>query len=107
MSSLVPKLGQVLGLALYGEDLRVDFVSVGQIAEARLQKALSARDSNHLAEALLSRGVVHLLQGEISAVTKCFDESLCQMPDNHAHALITFGYSTLATRLRFLVTCPQ
>src|SRR5690349_14111009 len=95
---LVPEFEEALGFALMGEDLRGDFAQAADAAELSLQRAASASD---LAEALLVRGIVHLLQGGVAAATSCFARSVDLVPDDHAHQLLALGYSMLAARIGF------
>jgi CHAT domain-containing protein len=71
----VPLVDDLLGNTTLYEEQRGDFAQARQHAEQHLGAARRNSDTFQLADALLARGIVHLLQGEAAAARACLEEA--------------------------------
>ena len=65
----IPFVDDALGNSVVYEEYKGDLAQASQIADEKLSDARQQRDPATLADALLARGVVYLLQGEPPAAT--------------------------------------
>ena len=87
-----------LGASFFAEELRGNFVQAGAVADAGLVSASTPAEN---AEALLLRGVVHLLQGNILHAQRLLHESLTLAGDDINHRLRTLSYLLDATHHQY------
>jgi tetratricopeptide (TPR) repeat protein len=90
-----------LGHSVSSEDYRGNFTMARQLAEAFLTDARAQGDAGQLAEALLWRGIVHLLQGEVGAAAACVEEVPQLVPEDANRCLRAVGYAIQATYIQF------
>jgi CHAT domain-containing protein/tetratricopeptide (TPR) repeat protein len=70
----VPFVDRELGSSIIYEECKGDFRKARLIAQKALDEARRGTDAAALGDALLARGVVHLLQGECASAVGCFGE---------------------------------
>ena len=63
-----------LGGSIVREEHKGDFISARDLAGSEVERVRGSGDPSALADALLSRGVVHLLQDELGSARQCFAE---------------------------------
>jgi CHAT domain-containing protein/tetratricopeptide (TPR) repeat protein len=97
----IPYIDEELGHSVLFEEYKGDFARARQAAEASLMKARKSDVQTELADALLARGIVHVLQGEPKAAVACFDECERSVPSDPARRLRAGTYSNLAVHLNF------
>ena len=93
----IPLVNEALGHSVIYEEHKGDYAQARRIAEASLASARQADNPAVLADALLARGVVHLLQGEPPAAIRCLDELERVVPDDYDRCLRAVSYANLAT----------
>jgi CHAT domain-containing protein/tetratricopeptide (TPR) repeat protein len=98
---VVPHIDTALGSSVIYEEYKGDYERARQLAEQRLSEARGQSDRAQLADALLARGIVHLLQGELAAALDYFSEVEHVTPDDDVRRLRALVYSYLATTWRF------
>ena len=91
-----PVVAEALGGSVIYEEYKGDFAKARSLAEAQLTQAQQAGDSSLLADALLARGVVHVLQGEPSAAIKCFQSIHETVPSDFDRRSRAMSYARLA-----------
>ncbi|MGH2541174.1 MAG: hypothetical protein ACRDIB_00160, partial [Ardenticatenaceae bacterium] len=89
-------VSQQLGDSIIYEELRGDFAAARRLAEEELGRAEATGDNTVIADALLARGGVHLLQGEPLAALASFAEAERLVPGDSARLLLAAGFSNLA-----------
>lgn len=98
----IPIVGKELGETIIYELYRGNFECARKVAEENLQMAQNRkRTDDVLADALLARGIVHLLQGEPTAALKHFQEIEQTFPNDNNRRLQAFGYAHLANCLEY------
>jgi CHAT domain-containing protein len=93
----IPFIDDALGHSVIYEEYKGDYERARRIAEERLKEARQQGDPALLADALLARGVVHLLQGEPPAALQRFQELEGTVPDDYDRRLRAVSYANLAT----------
>jgi CHAT domain-containing protein len=101
MISLLPAVDALLGQSVIYEEHKGDFARARQCAEERLDQARRQGSPEPLAEALLARGVVSLLQGEEAAALSSFEEGEGLVGADPARLLRFAAYTNLATNLKY------
>jgi hypothetical protein len=96
-----PSIFAALGHSVSYEDHRGNFTEACRLAEAHLTEVRTQGDATQLAEALLWRGIVHVLQGEPGSATACFEEVHRLAPEGANRCLRAVGHAILATYARF------
>ena len=99
LHAAVPLVDHLLGHTTLYEEQRGDFVRAREEAERHLAAARSQSDARRLADALLARGVVHLLQGEADAARASFEEADQQATGDPARQLRARAYNYQAILL--------
>lgn len=94
-------LFQALGQSVVYDDYKGDFERARQIADHWLYQARQEGDANMSADALIWRGIVHIMQGEPVAATSCLAEAERLAPHDANRCLRALGYNLLATYERF------
>jgi hypothetical protein len=97
----VPLIDDLLGQTTLYEEQRGDFVRAAKEAERHLSAARNQSDPHRLADALLARGIVHLLQGEAGAASANFEEADQQAAGDPARQLRARAYGYQAMLLNF------
>jgi CHAT domain-containing protein len=97
LSLSIPLIDNVLGGSVIYEEYKGNFAQARRIAEAALIDARGQKNRKALADALLARGVVHLLQGEPPLALKCFQELEQAVPSDFDRRLRALNYANLAT----------
>jgi len=97
----IPFVADLLGHSTIYEEQRGDFVRAQQIAAQQLVAAQQAGDPRQLADALLARGVVHLLQGEVSSGLTCLEAAQQQAAGDPARQVRALAYSFQAVLLGY------
>jgi CHAT domain-containing protein len=92
----IPLVDSQLGGSVIYEQYKGDFAQARQISETNLQQARLQKDTEALANALLARGIVHLLQGESPAALECFKEIMQIVPSDSPYLLRALSYTHLA-----------
>jgi hypothetical protein len=92
---------QALGQSIAYEDFRGNFDRARQISQQWLEQACQTGDTSALAEALIGRGVVHIMQGELLAAMECTIEAGRVAPQDANLSLRALSYELLATYERF------
>lgn len=82
------EIAAALGDSIIAEEHRGDFAAARVAAEEALGRARAGGDAAALADALLARGAVHLLQHEGRAALACFEESGRAAGDDADRALL-------------------
>lgn len=82
MSVSIPVVGRLLGQAVLYDEYKGDVAQARRAAEAELAEATNKGEPARLADALLARGIVHLLQGEPPAALASFGEIERLVPDD-------------------------
>jgi CHAT domain-containing protein len=90
-----------LGKSVYYEECKGNFAQARKLAEQLVQVAQSAGDPSALADALTSRGFVHLLQGEILNAFNCFRKIELLVPHDADRCLVALSFDLLATYEQF------
>ena len=90
-----------LGNSLFYEECKGSFAQARKLAEQLVQAARSAGDPSALADALISRGIVHLLQGEIPNAFDCFRGIDRLVPHDADRCLLALSFDLLATYEQF------
>src|SRR5688500_14556512 len=98
VASVLPFIHASLGQSIIYEEYKGDFQQVRQIAERQLDDARRAGDTVSIADALLTRGVIHLLQGETPAARDCLDEVTRTVPGDAPRLLRAVSYGVLAVQ---------
>ncbi len=101
MNIHIPFISDALGHSVIYEEYKGDFALARQSAEGQLTAARQQHDPAFLADALLARGVVHLLQGEPAAAQRCFRELEETVPGDFDRRLRAASYNNLATFWRY------
>lgn len=101
MTFTIPFIHDALGQSVIYDEYRGDFAQARQLADEALAKARQIDHPTRLADALLARGVVHLLQGESVAAQTCFEQVEALTIADSARQLRAATYANLATRLHF------
>jgi len=83
------------------EEHKGDFARARELAETHMNNARQSSDLSTLADALLARGLVHLLQGEPSRAINCFEELQQLLPSDGNRCLRAISYSNLAAYWRY------
>jgi len=97
----LPNIADALGHSVIYEEHKGNFAHAREVAEAELINAQRSGDPGSLADALLARGLVHLLQGEASQAIHCFEEVQQIIPSDPNSCLRAISYSNLATYWRY------
>jgi CHAT domain-containing protein len=103
-SSALPPVGDLLGRSVIYEEYKGDYARARRAAEDELSAARRQEDPVVLADALLARGLVHLLQGEFAAALTCFEEMDRVGADDPARRIQAILCGKLATYQRYLAT---
>lgn len=90
-------IAAALGDSVIYEEYKGDFAQAAALAEAQLQRARMSEDPTILADALLARGIVHLLQGDLATAHACFREIDESLPNDFDRRLRASSYARLAT----------
>ncbi|MEC4816418.1 MAG: hypothetical protein SAK29_24595 [Scytonema sp. PMC 1069.18] len=95
MKFAFPFINDTLGHSIIYEEYKGDLTKARQLAEENLQSARRVNDLKRLADILLFRGIVYLLQGEPTTAISCFTEvksiSTADLPRQVRAALGTWG----------------
>src|SRR3712207_6804612 len=97
----VPIVDGYLGGSVIYEEHKGNFAEARRVAEERLEAARRGDDPTELADALLARGIVHLLQGEPPAALACLGQLEGLVPHDAGRRLRAIAYANLAAYLRF------
>src|SRR5262245_13925920 len=89
-----------IGNSVFYEEWRGDFARARGLAEEWVRSARSAGEPSTLADALISQGLVRLLQGEILTAFDCFREVEQLVPHDVERSLLAFSFG-------YLNTCEQ
>jgi CHAT domain-containing protein len=92
---------QALGQSVAYEDYRGNFDRARQISQQWLAQARQMGDASALAEALIWRAIVHIMQGELLAAMMCTAEVGCVAPQDANLCLRALSYELLTTYERF------
>jgi CHAT domain-containing protein len=92
---------QALGQSVAYDDFRGNFDRARQISQQWLEQARQTGDPSELAEALIWRGIVHIMQGELLAAMECTAEVGLLAPQDANLGLRALTYELLATHERF------
>jgi CHAT domain-containing protein len=92
---------QALGFSGFYEEHKGNFAQARQLADRLVNGSRQAGDPSAVADALLTRGFVHLLQGEIRRASSCFGEVERLVPHDANRCLLALSYSILATYEQF------
>ena len=92
----IPLIDNALDRSVIYEEYKGDFALARRIAEAALHDAREQKNREALADALLARGVVHLMQGEPPFALKCFQELEQAVPSDYNRRLRALNYANLA-----------
>lgn len=92
----LPAIAQPLGDSVVAEEYRGDFAAARAAAEQALDSAQAGGDPLALADALLSRGVVHLLQCESARAVACFEHEAHTACRDPGRELLSVAYALLA-----------
>jgi tetratricopeptide (TPR) repeat protein len=101
MYPAIPYIADTLGHSVIYEEHKGDFAHAREVAELELINAQRSGDLGRLADALLARGVVHLLQGEPPQAIQYFEELQRTVPSDGNRVLRAISYSNLATYWRY------
>ena len=101
MNPTIPPITASLGRSVIYEEYKGDFARARVIAEDTLNNTRQSKDPAALADALLARGVVHLLQGEPSAAIRYFEELEQLVPSDANRRLRAISFSNLAMYWRY------
>jgi CHAT domain-containing protein/tetratricopeptide (TPR) repeat protein len=93
----IPFVDVALGHSVIYEEYKGNYAEARRIAEGALEAARQGSDPAILADALLARGVVHLLQGEPPAALRCCEELEAGVPGDPDRRLRAASYANLAT----------
>lgn len=96
-----PGIDAALGHSVIYDEHKGDLVRAHEIAEQQLTQARQGHGSVALADALLARAVVHLLQGEPTAALRYCDEIAQLSSADPATQLRAASYATLAASQRW------
>jgi CHAT domain-containing protein len=91
-----PHIASALGHSILYEEQKGDLAQARQLAEQALERARRQQDPGDLADALLGRGIVHLLQGEPRPALACFEQSEQALPQDPHRRLRATSYAYLA-----------
>ena len=97
MKFAFPFINDTLGNSIIYEEYKGDFIKARQFAEEKLKNARRYNDLTQLADALLSRGVVDLLQGEPTTAISYFTEVESISANDLVRQLRAATYANLAT----------
>jgi CHAT domain-containing protein len=98
---MVEPIYETLGHSIVYEEQKGDFAAARNLAEAGLSQARQQNEPAGLADALLMRGLVHLLLGETAAAVACFQETRQVVPGDANRCLRAAGYDILAAHEQF------
>lgn len=98
---IVPIISDALQDSVIYEAYRGNFAHARLAAEAALAKARQQNAPSLLADALLARGIVHLLQGEPVSAQICLRESAQHTPMDAERQLRAENYAYLATHAQY------
>ncbi len=90
-----------LGQSIAYDDCKGDFKRARVLAEKWLHQARQAKDTDTLADALICRAIVHLMQGESRPATACLQEAGQLVPNDVNRCLRISSYHLMATYERF------
>src|SRR5438876_2196435 len=96
IDSVLPALG---GSVIYDEH-KGDLAEARRLADAAVSEARASSEGARLADALLERGIVHLLKGEASAATASLGEASGLVPGDPARCARAAIYSAYAAYWR-------
>ncbi len=89
-------LFDALGRSLYYEELKGDFAHAAALADAGLAEAERHGEASGLADGLLGRGLVHILQGEPAAALRRLERVEQLVPHDADRCLLATAYSLYA-----------
>ena len=101
LSLQIPVVENELNGSVIYEEYRGDFELARQNAEKALNEARNQGNPIVLADSLLARGIVHLLQGEMQPALGCFKEIEQAIPSDANRLLRASTYAHLVTILRY------
>jgi CHAT domain-containing protein/tetratricopeptide (TPR) repeat protein len=102
----VPFVDDILGHSIIYEEYKGDYDHALKLIEEKLDHARINGSPTIIADALLAKGIVHLLRGEPPAATTCFNEINNIVSDDAPVKLRATSYSILAEYMR-LNTFPN
>lgn len=92
----VEALYQSLGNSIFYEEYKGDFAQTRRIAEIHLLEATQIGDPVRIADALIWRGIAHLMQGEMGQASGCFEKAQGLVPVDANLQLRALSYEILA-----------
>lgn len=101
MNFIIPFISEALGNSVIYEEYKGNFTLAYNIAEKYLKKAYKINDLNEIAKALLSLGIVCLMQGTVQLAEKYFQEITKLDPPDKNIQFRAFNYSFLGNMLNY------
>lgn len=96
-----PRLDHALGDSIIYEENRGDFAEANRLAEENLARARAKQDMEQIADALVARGVTHLLSFDLRSAESCFTEADRLDSREAARALRIRSLLNLTNHLQF------
>ena len=93
----LPVIGEALGYSPVWEEWKGDFARAREQAEFAVGAAGQRGDKRALADAVLARSLVHILQGEVHAARKLLAANEACLSSDAKTALLAFAFGHLAT----------
>jgi CHAT domain-containing protein len=101
MDTCTIELNEALGHSVVYEEHKGDFEQARRLAEAALSETQGQNDAAALADALIARGIVHLLQGEPPEAIRLLGEAGQKVGNDAGRCLRAASYAHLAVFLQF------
>jgi CHAT domain-containing protein/tetratricopeptide (TPR) repeat protein len=95
------ELNEALGSSVTYEEHKGDFEQASKVAEAALSEAYRRSNGAVLGDALIARGIVHLLQGEPPAAIRLLEKARQHAGNDPGRCLRAASYVHLAVFLQF------